>query len=431
MSNTQRPPGVPRLGDKWLEFVGEGAANTVWALHFIDDNGGDAYTQDLRQFCDGFLLRIQKHTKGGDSAISAADQLAYVQETILPAFNNDASLIVRQKLIQVTQPLIDECNALLAAMDDNSQPRRDEPSSASSSLPLPHPHLPRRAAKFVGSRVGPAGAHMLTQDMRPRRPSRERFAEIKPKWLAQSPTAPRGAMTCRNCAVAASRWHAAPADAKPKKSDPDRYGCPLRLVAPAPASVEGKKEKHENGEKEKHENGEKEKHENGEKALKEGEAAEPWHGHAERIFRGEDARVARFLFAEIRRHEALRFLRDLQSRFARRDTFLATTAAAPDEDLLVAMTLRDCSLFFRYEDGEDGALRLLDFRLADLDKKTPAKIPSWQKTERELIDGGWYEGKQGCGMPNCYLKEGRAEDETRADVARLKDASELGVAYRE
>ncbi|KAL9944339.1 hypothetical protein ACHAQF_003945 [Verticillium nonalfalfae] len=416
MSNTQRPPGLPRLGDKWLEFVGEGAANTVWALHFIDDNGGDAYTQDLRQLCDGFLLRIQKHTKGGDSAISAADQLAYVQETILPAFNNDASLIVRQKLIQVTQPLIDECNALLAAMDDNSQPRRDEPSSASSSsLPLPHPHLPRRAAKFIGSRVGPAGAHMLTQDMRPRRSERERFAEIKPKWLAQSPTAPRGATTCRNCAVAASRWHAAPADAKPKKSDPDRYGCPLRLVAPVPASAERRKEKHENGEKE----------------LKEEDATEPWHGHAERIFRGEDARVARFLFAEIRRHEALRFLRDLQARFARRDTFLATTAAAPDEDLLVAMTLRDCSLFFRYEDGEDGALRLLDFTLADLDKKTPSKIPSWQKTERELIDGGWYEGKRGCGMPNCYLKEGRTEDETKADVTRLKDASKLGVAYRE
>ncbi|PNH27503.1 hypothetical protein BJF96_g9140 [Verticillium dahliae] len=425
MSNTQRPPGIPRLGDKWLEFVGEGAANTVWALHFIDDSGGDAYTQHVRQLCDGFLLRIQKHTKGGDSAISATDQLAYVQETILPALNNDASLIVRQKLIQVTQPLIDECNALLAAMDDNSQPRRDEPPSAplSSSSPLPHPHLPRRAAKFVGSRVGPAGAHMLTQDMRPRRPERERFAEIKPKWLAQSPTAPRGANTCRNCAVAASRWHAAPADAKPKKSDPDRYGCPLRLVAPSPASAEGKEETRENGEKEKRENGAKE--------LKEGEAAEPWHGHAERIFRGEDARVARFLFAEIRRHEALRFLRDLQARFARRDTFLATTPAAPDEDLLVAMTLRDCSLFFRYEDGEDGALRLLDFTLADLDKKTPAKIPSWQKTERELIDGGWYEGKQGCGMPNCYLKEGRAEDETRADVTRLKDASKLGVAYRE
>ncbi|EEY22806.1 predicted protein [Verticillium alfalfae VaMs.102] len=143
------------------------------------------------------------------------------------------------------------------------------------------------------------------------------------------------------------------------------------------------------------------------------------------------ARVARFLFAEIRRHEALRFLRDLQARFARRDTFLATTAAAPDEDLLVAMTLRDCSLFFRYEDGEDGALRLLDFTLADLDKKMPSKIPSWQKTERELIDGGWYEGKRGCGMPNCYLKEGRTEDVTRADETRLKDASRLGMAYKD
>ncbi|KAM0286232.1 hypothetical protein ACHAQH_000959 [Verticillium albo-atrum] len=380
MFNTQKPPGTPRLGDKWLEFVGEGAANTVWALHFVEATGGDAYTQDLRKLCDGFLLRIQKHTKGGDSAISAKDQLAYFQETILPAFDNNHSVFVQQKLIQVTQPLIDECNALLAAMDANLD--RDGT----------HPHLPVRARKFAASRVGPAGAHMLTQDIRPRRP-RERFAEIKPKWLAQSPTAPRAATTCRNCAVAASRWHAAPEGAKPKKSDPDRYGCPLRLVAPEP--VEG------------------------------------WKGHAERIFRGEETHVARFLFAEIRRQEVLRFLRDLQGRFARRDTFLSTTVEEPDQDLLVAMTLRDCSLFFRYEHCEDGTLRLLDFTLADLDKKTPTKIPSWQKTERGLIDGGWYEGKKGCGMPDCYLKGEQRGDERKADSTRLKDTSKLGKTYKE
>ncbi|KAM0334345.1 hypothetical protein ACHAQA_001370 [Verticillium albo-atrum] len=386
MPNSQKPPGTPRLGDKWLEFVGEGAANTVWALHFTKATGGDASTQHLRQLCNGFLLRIQKHTKGGDSAISAQDQLAYFQNTILPAFQNDHSIFAQQKLVQVPQPLIDECNALLAEMDENH-------ARAADTSPLPHPHLPVRARKFAASRVGPAGAHMLTQDMRPRPGTAERFAEIKPKWLAQSPTAPRAATTCRNCAVAASRWHAAPAGKKPAKSDPQRYGCPLRLVAPAPVRDEAR--------------------------------------HAERVFRGETPRVARFLFAEIRSHEVLRGLRDLQARYARRDTFLSTTVEKPDEDLLVAMTLRDCSMFFRYEDREDGTLRLLDFTLADLDKKTPVKIPSWQETERELIDGGWYEGKKGDGMPDCYLKGGQGEDQRRADMSKLKNKSILGRPFKE
>lgn len=51
MASHQKPPGTLRLGDKWLEFVGEGAANTIWAVHFVEDSGGDSFTRNLRQLC--------------------------------------------------------------------------------------------------------------------------------------------------------------------------------------------------------------------------------------------------------------------------------------------------------------------------------------------------------------------------------------------
>ncbi|KAH7374720.1 inositol-pentakisphosphate 2-kinase [Plectosphaerella cucumerina] len=416
---SQKPSGPLRLRDKWLEFVGEGSANTVWAVHFTESSGGDAATRKLRDDCNGFLLRIQKHQTGldgSDSSFSAHDQLSYLSSTILPLFSPDPSLIVTHRPIHLDQSLIDEANAVLAELDEKRAAHDDGNSHQ------PHSHLPLRGRKFTGSRVGPAGTHMLTEDFRPRNP-RERFAEIKPKWLAQSPTAPRDARVCRNCAVAAKRFADAPEGKKPAKSDPEKYGCPLHLVSSPPAP-------------------------GGEDPAEKDAAPGDWKTLAERIFRlstfGQDAqdpRHAHFLFWVARQHELLRYLRALQARFAHGGTFLTTTEDNPDEDLLLAMTLRDCSLFFRYEVLEDDAevngqvkekpmrFRLLDFKLADLDKKSPSKIPSWQETERGLIDGGWYDGKKD--MPHCRLKRGPLDEGDGVDTSRLKDHQGLGAVYEE
>lgn len=413
-ADRQKPHGALRLGDKWLEFVGEGSANTIWALHFTSASGGDAETQELRRACDGFLLRIQKHNTdldGADSSFTAKEQLAYLETDILPLFRASPALIVTHRLIPLSQPLIDEANAVLALLDEKRAAHDADGKRAGQQK---HPHLPLRGRKFVGSRVGPAGTHMLTEDFRPRNP-RERFAEIKPKWLAQSPTAPAGADTCRNCAVAAKRHAAAPEGKKPAKSDPATYGCPLHLVSS-------------------------------------GRELADWKALAERIFRlsapdgrPQDPRHAHFLFWVARQHHILRHLRALQARFAHRETFLTAREDAPDMDLLLAMTLRDCSLFFRYEmlDDAEGAngcangasakggklrFKLLDFKLADLDRKAPSKIPSWQETERELIDDGWYQGRQD--MPHCLLKRAALGDQA-VDETRLKDERALGVVYEE
>ncbi|KAH6693694.1 inositol-pentakisphosphate 2-kinase [Plectosphaerella plurivora] len=414
---SHKPPGPLRLRDKWLEFVGEGSANTVWAVHFTETSGGDAQTKKLRDACDGFLLRVQKHQAGldgADSSFSADDQLSYLSSTILPLFSADPSLIVAHRPVHLDQVLIDEANAVLAELDEKRAAHDDKKTDI-------HTHLPLRGRKFTGSRVGPAGTHMLTEDFRPRNP-RERFAEIKPKWLAQSPTAPRGATICRNCAVSAKRFTDAPEGKKPAKSDPEKYGCPLHLVSSPPAP-------------------------GGKDPASSDAAPDDWKTLAERIFRlsvfgsdAEDLRHAHFLFWVSRQHELLRYLRALQARLAHGGTFLTTTEDNPDEDLLLAMTLRDCSLFFRYELLADEKkaksntkqplrFRLLDFKLADLDKKSPSKIPSWQETERGLIDGGWYEGKKD--MPHCRLKRGPLDEGDGVDTTRLKDHRGLGAVYEE
>lgn len=54
--------------------------------------------------------------------------------------------------------------------------------------------------------------------------------EIKPKWLLQSPNAPRGAYLCRTCALHASR--------KSKKTYTGAWICPLALAAGNVAAIE-------------------------------------------------------------------------------------------------------------------------------------------------------------------------------------------------
>ncbi|KAL2752453.1 hypothetical protein ACRALDRAFT_1077728 [Sodiomyces alcalophilus JCM 7366] len=451
VAHHQKPPEALRLGDKWLEFVGEGAANTIWAVHFVDDAGGDSFTRELRQLCQGYLLRILKDlSDGADSRYTAKEQLAYFENAVLPAFDNQRSLFVDQKLIHLRQDIIDECNVLLTHMDENQ-------AASAQHRPLPHPHLPARRRKFVGTRVGPPGWHMLTEDMRPRGPF-ERFAEIKPKWLAQSPAAPPTAVLCRNCAIAAQRFTEAPDGQKPSKSDPAKYGCPLRLVAgPGPALDPaihmshatnlngGHRTRAPNGNHAS--NGHAEKKPHAIKAEDDNDNADGWKAHAERIFRHQDPCDSHFLFWSIRRHHLLPHLRNLQNRLAGpgcADAFWASSRDHPDPDLLLSMTLRDCSLFLRYEARPDGSLCMLDFKFADLDRKVPTKVPRWQDMERRLVEGGWYEGKQqarpGPGemvWPRCYLKEVREAgsmpdfDAVPVDLARLKDVSALGVPYLE
>jgi inositol-pentakisphosphate 2-kinase len=78
--------------------------------------------------------------------------------------------------------------------------------------------------------------------------------------------------------------------------------------------------------------------------------------------------------------------------------------------LQLAMTLRDCTCFVRIP-GDPGLP--VEAKLADLDKKNAAaKLGYWQTMERRLVEGGYYEGREGERVgTDCLLeREARGVD---------------------
>jgi inositol-pentakisphosphate 2-kinase len=63
-----------------------------------------------------------------------------------------------------------------------------------------------------------------------------------------------------------------------------------------------------------------------------------------------------------------------------------------DENFLVAMALRDCTVFVKFPPKDSG--RKVEARLGDLDLKSEGKKEYWRSTELALIEEGWYEGKE-------------------------------------
>lgn len=83
------------------------------------------------------------------------------------------------------------------------------------------------------------------------------------------------------------------------------------------------------------------------------------------------------------------------------------------------MTLRDCTCFVRIPADAGAAV---EAKLADLDKKnSAAKLGYWKATERRLIEGGYYEGRERPRQrTNCQLERGRGRGEAGADLRNFK-----------
>ena len=163
--------------------------------------------------------------------------------------------------------------------------------------------------------------------------------EFKPKWLLQSPTAPQESKRCRTCALRAMR----------RKSRPGL--CPLNLmdtdkIAIALCQVMGlDSEQQEN------------------------------YSSTERHVM---SRLRDFLLKD----PLLRCLRQLQMD---KDPRGVLSAGVISEDLLAAMTLRDCTLYLKVDQDS------IDARLGDLDLKTGTrKAEYWRGLEKQMIEGGWY-----------------------------------------
>lgn len=78
-----------------------------------------------------------------------------------------------------------------------------------------------------------------------------------------------------------------------------------------------------------------------------------------------------------------------------------------DERFRLAMTLRDVTVYLRFPIGDEKDLSVWEARLGDLDMKSGDKGEVWKEKERELIDGGWYEGSESTEdrqpLGTCYV----------------------------
>ncbi|KAJ4356658.1 Inositol-pentakisphosphate 2-kinase [Didymosphaeria variabile] len=203
--------------------------------------------------------------------------------------------------------------------------------------------------------------------------------EIKPKWLLQSPNAPRGAYLCRTCALHASR--------KAEKTYKGAWICPLALVAGSTAAIDPYV-RHSSL-----------------LALKE----EARKGPQKRIMGPDPAHIEAITNRAVPYlstgpgHKILQHIRHLQAQLDQKGVLVHSSSPEDDYRLRLAMTLRDCSLFIRIPWADQTAP--IEAKLGDLDFKSAGKMGDWTEKEEGLLHGGWYVDLE-SEMEECWIAQG-------------------------
>ncbi|CAK3882056.1 inositol-pentakisphosphate 2-kinase [Lecanosticta acicola] len=279
-----------------LEYLNEGGANLVYRI--LPKPHGE-----LPTILKSRLLRLRKDLP---HIPTAEEQLKALDEDFRPLFARDN--LVEHELIALDQnlPLL-----LNDALQKTVRPGH-------------------RSGDFLPVEQMSA---LLVTDMTP--DTGEVLLQIKPKWLAQSPTAPPNARRCRTCALRAHR-----ASQRIRTATDAQETCPLDLINP---NLEQRRE-----------------------AI-----------HALTT----DRRLREYLLDQCQ--TLLQQLRSCQIAFDKCGV-LKTSDAGSISSLCKAMTLRDCTLFLKRSGNA------IEARLGDLDLKQPEKLAKWEKVESTLLDEGWY-----------------------------------------
>ncbi|PSR93965.1 inositol-pentakisphosphate 2-kinase [Coniella lustricola] len=295
------------------KFVGEGRANVVFSI-----TGADGHLN-----LQGQLLRVPKQTS---NAYPYSRLQQYWETEVLPRFGPQD--LVQQRLVRLPseKAFFERLNQQLHMLDARGLRRRD----------------------FMGQTVSFHVQYgMLVDDMRAEtaRHGPSTMHEIKPKWLAQSPRAPRGAHQCRNCAR--ELWR------NMKNKTRTQVFCPLNLVKAADFPDEDRV------------------------AADVGAALIRCHNVPEA--------EARILTAWLRTCTLFKRLRRVQWENDHR-------ADIKDEGgYCLAMTLRDCSLFVVAPTKPDVKPHEVVAKLGDMDMKNfAAKKEYWSRMEQEFHDSGVY-----------------------------------------
>ena len=293
-------------------------------------------------FPQGLLLRVAKVRSLGDPLkYDYWRQNKFFQSTIRSILGEYA---VHQEPVNLRKSgIVKGLNAFLHSID---QSRKD---------------------KFKGTFVGETDFGFLVEDMRPQgKHSKRRLCiyreasqtltavdpeclliEFKPKWLSQSPSAPKNAIRCRQCAIELQRFITDPSSGRTPAED---RPCPLALARDAPKQV-----------------------------------SSPYR-IAPDLAKRDPQGCLRKALQNTANHKTIQRLRSLQEFY---DPFGPLEASPSDPNFSIAMTLRDCTCFVQLRrSGGDGPVKL---RLGDFDRKIPEdKVAQWRRAEADLISGGFY-----------------------------------------
>lgn len=363
------------------KFVGEGRANLVFTLADVDNH------PNLK----GQLLRVPKQNY---KAIPYADIQQYWQNRISPLFK--PSELVQQRLVKLPNDpaFFRRLNQQLRKLDDSGTRRPDfvghvvsEDVRIGMLVEDMRSDSIRAAAAVASSSTNPTSASAssssqatgaATSTSTP--PLAMSMYEIKPKWLIQSPRAPRGAEQCRNCAREVWR------NMKNKTKNP--IFCPLNLVKAADFPRD----------------------ENVSRDI----AAD-----LQRCYRTMTEHEARNLTQWLRSCELFQRLRRIQWDHDH------TAQITDDEAYSLAMTLRDCSLFVLVPRAANASPNQVVAKLGDTDMKNFAvKKEYWIKMEKEFHDSGvyWNTDKLSVSITDCQLPFYRSRRE-------VISGTELGRYY--
>ncbi|KAK4231513.1 inositol-pentakisphosphate 2-kinase [Podospora fimiseda] len=234
------------------------------------------------------------------------------------------------------------------------------------NLSLTNNHNNDRRHDFRNTTVSNAEYGMLVEDMRAKS-LHDLSIEFKPKWLSQSPNAPPQSIRCRTCAREALRSH------KKGSNKPKAIPCPLDYIACNNTTNNTSTNPKDSS-------------------------------SLTKI-------LSSPLFPSLS-HPALQtWLQQnallpslLQAQLSNDKSGVLDPLLNNPNKLSLAMTLRDCSVFLRIK--KDGSV---EAKLADLDRKDwERKLEYWKGMERDLIEGGYYKGKENPKqITDCLLERGK------------------------
>ncbi|KAF8475683.1 inositol-pentakisphosphate 2-kinase-domain-containing protein [Kalaharituber pfeilii] len=197
-------PEIPENAQ--LQYVAEGAANIIYRFtlqsSFTRSTGG-ILSPDIGST---HLLRLRKALPSGSRNLPA---FAALNTVFFPLFPKE--FVLDTRIVKIPGGLIDRENEILKKREACGQ----RLSTRTGLYLVGPPPAPGTPVDENGERSTAYERYaLLVEDMTPAIPTldqdgkashREVLVEFKPKWLAQSPSAPKGARRCRTCALRISK----------------------------------------------------------------------------------------------------------------------------------------------------------------------------------------------------------------------------------